>query len=72
MSSGMSKTKKGKQGLKLNGTHQLLVYTNVNLVGKSKYYKEMHRRSVSTAKYMLISHCKSAGQNHELLNPSKM
>jgi hypothetical protein len=30
-------------GLKLNGTHQLLAYTDdVNLLGDNRYYKEKH------------------------------
>jgi hypothetical protein len=33
-----------QKGLKLNGTHQLLVYADVNIVGKKhRNYKEKHR-----------------------------
>jgi hypothetical protein len=39
------KVQKIQVGWKLNGTHQLLAYTNdVNLLGDNRYYKEEYRK----------------------------
>jgi hypothetical protein len=37
------KMQENQVGLKLNGTHQLLAYADVNLLGDNSYYKEKHR-----------------------------
>jgi hypothetical protein len=67
-------------GLKLNGTHQLLVYANyVNLLGSNV---DNIKRNIETliepseevdqevneekTEYMLLSHHQNAGKNHDL------
>jgi hypothetical protein len=60
-------------GLKLNGTHQLLVYADdVNLLGDSTetlidvskdFGIEINAEKI---KYMLLSHHKNAEQNHDI------
>jgi hypothetical protein len=54
-------------GLELNGTHQLLVYADVNLLGDSiDTIKKNTQTLIDTGKtkYMLLSPHHNAGQNH--------
>jgi hypothetical protein len=44
-----------QEGQELNGTHQLLVYGDVNMLGKNP----------EKAKYMAMSCHQNAGQNHD-------
>jgi hypothetical protein len=65
-------------GLKLNGTHQLLVYVHdVSLLREHGYHKEKHRNSesnkevdleVNTEKirYLLLYHHQNTEQNHDI------
>jgi hypothetical protein len=51
-------------GLKLNGTHQLLVYADdVNLVGDNIRH---HKENTEKTKYMLLSRHQNAGQTHDI------
>jgi hypothetical protein len=65
--------------LKLNGTHQLLIYADeVNLLGDNRYCKENTKTlidaskevalkvNVKKIKHMLMSHHQNAGQNHDI------
>jgi hypothetical protein len=38
----ITKVQENQVGLKLSGTHQLLAYADVNLLGDNRYYKEKH------------------------------
>jgi hypothetical protein len=74
------KFQENQLGLKLNGTHQLLAYAddvNVpgdntdtikknteNLISASKKVGIEVNTEETTNKYMLLSHCQNAGQNH--------
>jgi hypothetical protein len=73
------KAQENQVGLKLNGTHQLLVYADdVNLLrDNNTYHQEKHRNSDASkeaglevnaekTKYMLMSHNKNGGQNHSM------
>jgi hypothetical protein len=41
---GIGKVQGNQEGLKVNGTHQLLAYADdVNIVGENRYHKEEHR-----------------------------
>jgi hypothetical protein len=67
-----------QEGLKLNGTHKLLVYADyVNILDKHTYYKEKHRSFVATkeiglevntekTKCMVMFRDQNAGQNHSI------
>jgi hypothetical protein len=67
-------------GLKLNGTHQLLVYADgVNLLGDNIDAKQKNMETLidsskavglevntEKTKYMFLSHHQNAGQNHDI------
>jgi hypothetical protein len=66
-------------GLKLNGTHQLLAYADVNLLGDNidtikkntgtliDASKEVGLKvNVEKTKYMLLSHHQNVGQNRDI------
>ena len=61
-----------QEGLKLNGTHQLLVYIDyVNILGESIHATKKNTGLLVTvnaekAKYMVMSHEKNAGQYHNI------
>jgi hypothetical protein len=69
----IGKVQENQMGLKLNGTHQLLVYADdVNLLGDSTetlidvskdFGIEVNTEKI---KYMLLSHHQNAGQNHNI------
>jgi hypothetical protein len=75
-----SKVQEIQVGLKLNGTHQLLVYADdVNLLGDNMNTVKKNTKTVIDAskevvlkvnaektKYMLLSHHQYAGQNHSI------
>jgi hypothetical protein len=74
------KVQENQVGLKLNGTHQLLVYADdVNLLGDSIVTKKKNTETLTGAskevglelnaektKYMLLSHHQNAGQNYNI------
>jgi sorting nexin-29 len=74
-----------QEGLKVNGTHQLLVYANdVNMLGRSKDSTKKNAEGLIIAskeiglevtaektKYMLMSRNQNAGQNHNMKTDSK-
>jgi site-specific DNA-adenine methylase len=74
------KVQKNQVGLKLNGTHQLLVYADdVNLLGDSINTIKKNTQTLIDAskevglevntektKYMLLSRHQNAGQNHDI------
>jgi hypothetical protein len=64
-------------GLKLNGTHQLLVYVDVNLLGDNRNIIQKNTQpltdaskeiglEVNTEKTKLLSHHQNAGQNYDI------
>ena len=69
-----------KEGLKSNGTHQLLVYAvDVNLLGNNKATNKKKTQALTDArkdvglevntektKYMLLSRDQNSGQNHDI------
>jgi hypothetical protein len=72
------KVQENQVGLKLNGTHRLLVYSvDVNLLGSNRYHKHKEtsidsRKEVSLdvntekTKYMLLSRHQNVEQNHDI------
>jgi hypothetical protein len=73
-----------RQGLKLNGTHQLLVYADGNLLGGSIHAINKNTDASVVAsketglevnaektKYMCLSRDKNAGQNHNMMVDNK-
>jgi 23S rRNA U2552 (ribose-2'-O)-methylase RlmE/FtsJ len=74
------KVQENQVRLKLNGTHQLLVYAdNVNLLGDNKDTIKKSTETLTDAStevclevnaektmYMLLSHYQNAGQNHDI------
>jgi hypothetical protein len=62
------KVQENQVGLKLNGTHQLLFYTDdVNLLGDNVDSKEVGLEiNVEKTKYMLLSRQQNVGQNRDI------
>jgi hypothetical protein len=74
-----------QEGLKLNGTHQLLVYADdVNMLGGSIHAIKKNTEALAVAskeiglevnaektKYMVMSHNQNAGQNHIIMLDNK-
>jgi hypothetical protein len=69
------KVQEKQMGLKLNGTHQLLVYADdVNLLGDNIDTTEKNTQTkeaglevnAEKTKYMLLSHQKNTGQNYDI------
>jgi hypothetical protein len=78
------KVQEQQVGLKLNGTHQLLVYADdVNLLGENRYHKRSAETLTDTSKEaglevnrektkcMLLSCHQNAGQNHGIKIPKR-
>jgi hypothetical protein len=81
----MRKVKENWKGLKLNGTHQLLVYAgdatmlggNTNTIRRNKEAlleasKEVGLEvNTEKTKYVVVSHHQNSGENHHLLTVNK-
>jgi hypothetical protein len=79
------KVQENQVGLKLNGTHQLLVYEdgaklhgdNIDSINKNTETlidasKEIGMEvNTEKTKYILLSHHKNAGQNHDIKTPKR-
>jgi hypothetical protein len=72
------------KGLKLNGTHQLLAYTDDNILGENIDTKQKNTETLLDAskeevlvvnpektKYVLMSHCNKAGQKNSMKLPNR-
>jgi hypothetical protein len=63
-----------REGFKLNGTHQLVVYADVNILGGSIHAIKKHitckeiglEVNAEKTKYMVMSCNQNAGQNHNI------
>jgi hypothetical protein len=73
-----------QEGLKLNGTHQFLTYTDVNIVAENTDTIKKNKEALSDAckevglevnpektKYMLMLHSKKIGQKHNIKKPNR-
>jgi hypothetical protein len=73
----ISKVQANQEELKLNGTHRLLVYAYVNILGGSKHTVNKNTKAVVVAsketglgvyaektEHMFMCHDQNAGQNH--------
>jgi hypothetical protein len=81
----MRNVQENQVGLKLNGTHKLLVYADdVNLLGDNIDTIKKNRGTLADAgkevglevniektKYMLLSRHQNAGQNHDIKIPNR-
>jgi hypothetical protein len=76
---GIRRVQAKQEVLKLNGTHQLLVYADVSILGRSIHAikknteallvasKEIGREvNAEKTKYMVMSRDQNAGQNHNI------
>jgi hypothetical protein len=75
----INKVQENQVGLKLNGTHQLLIYADdINLLGDNIHTIKKNTETIIDASkevglevnaekstYMLLSHHQNAGQNHD-------
>jgi hypothetical protein len=75
----ITKAQENQMGLKLNGTHQVLAYADVNLLrdNKATFNKNMKTLidaskevgveiNLEKTKYMLLSRHQNVGQNHDI------